>query len=382
MRVAIDVSPAMSSREGQGRVARELILALARIDHTNDYKLYYRESLLGSGSARFTIPQKNFTTVVNRIPYRLNRLLVKYFSFGTVEDFVGRVDVIHASSFSTDARPSSRTIVTVHDIAFLVMPECYSAERLCFHTDVTVPSIRRATLVLADSESTKSDIVKLLGVPPDRIRVVYLAAGSQFRPIKDEDAKLRVAKRYGLPSRFILFPSGSDPRKNCVRMLQAFHRARSKFAIPHQLVLAGDRRWLYADMFKAMEALELESDVTFTGYIPDEDFPVVYNLADAVVYPSLYEGFGLPPLEAMSCGVPVVTSNVSSIPEVVQDAALLIDPSDVGQLAEAMAAIVLDTCLRETLAGRGLKRAQAFSWEKSASAVLSAYEEVLSGNIS
>jgi glycosyltransferase involved in cell wall biosynthesis len=241
--------------------------------------------------------------------------------------------------------------------------------------------VERADLILADSENTKDDLVELLGVPRSKVKVIYPGVDERFRPIKDELALNDVRERYELPSRFILSLGTLEPRKNLVRLIEAFSLLSllSPFPFPFSplsLVIAGGKGWLYEDIFRKVEELGLGERVVFTGFVSDADLPVIYNLAELFVFPSLYEGFGLPVLEAMACGTPVVTSNSSSLPEVVGEAGLMVDPMDVEGLAEAMWRALSDHPLRERMIRSGMRRARGFTWEKSAEELLSLYKEL------
>jgi glycosyltransferase involved in cell wall biosynthesis len=257
----------------------------------------------------------------------------------------------------------------------MLFPECYLKPSLEKLLQEVPGCARKATLIIAVSQSTKEGLVNLLGIPPQKIRVVPLAVASRFKVVEDEALKESIRRKYALPPRFFLFVGLLNPRKNGVRLIQAYHRFKSETDLPHKLVFVGAKGWLYEDVLAQIEELGLEKEIIFTGYVADEDLPPIYNLAEALVYPSLYEGFGLPILEAMACGTPVITSNVSSAPEVAGGAALLVDPYDVDQLAEVMYKVASQGDLRAYLTRHGLKRARDFSWEKTALETLAVYEE-------
>jgi glycosyltransferase involved in cell wall biosynthesis len=216
----------------------------------------------------------------------------------------------------------------------------------------------------------------LLDVEPNRVAVVYGGVDSGFHPIEDE-ATLQAARvKYGLFSPFILYVGTIEPRKNLGRLLRAYTRLRAKYKTPHRLVVAGGLGWLYQDVLREIDELASEHEVIFLGRVPDEDLPTLYSLADVFAFPSLYEGFGLPPLEAMACGVPVVCSNTSSLPEVVGDAGILVSPYDIDALSEAIAGLLEDPARRSELAARGRERARLFTWERSARQLLAIYKRV------
>jgi glycosyltransferase involved in cell wall biosynthesis len=233
--------------------------------------------------------------------------------------------------------------------------------------------VHRADLVLADSQSTKDDLVELLGVEADRIEVVYPGVEERFHPIENQALLEEVRRRYNLPPRFILGLGTLQPRKNFVRLIEAYSLLVTRHS-SLQLVIAGGKGWLYEEIFATVERLGLEKKVVFPGFVADEDLPALYNLAELFVFPSLYEGFGLPPLEAMACGTPVITSDASSLPEVVGEAGLMVEATDVEGLTQAMQRVLEDSALRERMIAKGMKQAKKFTWEQAAAKLLSLYE--------
>jgi glycosyltransferase involved in cell wall biosynthesis len=211
---------------------------------------------------------------------------------------------------------------------------------------------------------------------PSRVEVVYPAVSADFRPIDDQAKLESVRARYNLRYPFILNQNVIEPRKNLPRLIQAYARLRKDLDIPHRLVIGGGLGWMYEPVFQAVEEYSLGEEVVFLGYVPDADLPALYHLADVFVYPTIYEGFGIPALEAMACGTPVVTSNSSSLPEAVGDAGLKVRPTDVDGIAEAIAQILTNATLREDLRRRGLERARLFTWQASAEKILAIYRRL------
>jgi len=228
--------------------------------------------------------------------------------------------------------------------------------------------------VLTLSEYSKRDIVRRYNVPPDKITVTGLAAAPMFRPIHDEARLSDVRERYGTGKEFILSVGNLQPRKNIKTLIEAYVRLRRADATRHRLVLVGKKAWLHDGIFAAARASGYADDLVFTGYVPDADLVALYNAADLFVYPSIFEGFGLPPLEAMACGTPVVTSNTSAIPETVGDAALTVDPLDPVSLADAIILALFNRTFHDYLARLGLQRAALFSWPMTAYAIRSLYQ--------
>ncbi|HIQ04823.1 MAG TPA: glycosyltransferase family 1 protein, partial [Anaerolineae bacterium] len=240
-------------------------------------------------------------------------------------------------------------------------------------------AVRRADHIIAVSECTKQDAARLLGVNETKITVIYEAADPFFRPVPSEEAKTWLRTRYSLPERFILFVSTIEPRKNVQGLLRAYHLLREDYRVEAPLVLVGARGWLYDEVFATVEELTLSQHCRFLGRVRRNDLLYLYNAASCLVQPSFYEGFGLTLLEAMACGTPVITSNVSSMPEVVGDAGLLVDPNDTAGLAVAMWRVLSDADLHSQLREKGLKRAASFSWKRAARETLTLYRHVAHG---
>ncbi len=252
----------------------------------------------------------------------------------------------------------AKKIVTVHDLAYF-LPE-YNAYPLIdtiYMKTMIKSSCKRADKIIAISKNTQKDIAHLLGIPVSKIDVIYEAADKKYRVINDKKELERIRKKYKLSREFILFTGGISPRKNLVRLMEAFNQISDK--IPHDLILTGGKGWKNS---KELELIKSNERIKKIGYVSDEDMPYLYNLADVYVYPSLYEGFGLPVLEAQACGCPVIASNVSSIPEVIDDSGIMIDPYDIAGLAGTIYKVLANMELREDLVKRGLERTKQFRW--------------------
>ncbi|MFB0545344.1 MAG: glycosyltransferase family 4 protein, partial [Anaerolineae bacterium] len=274
----------------------------------------------------------------------------------------------------------ARAIVTVHDLSFMRTPQCAEPSLRAYLNKVVPRSIQRADLILADSHSTKRDIIELLGMDARKIQVVPAGVGERFHPIDDEATLEKVRRRYHLEEPFILSVSTLEPRKNFTGLIEAYaqliERGSQIQRIPHKLVIAGAKGWLYEEIFATVERLGLAGRVIFPGFVAEEDLPALYNLAALLAFPSLYEGFGLPPLEAMACGTPVVTSNSSSLPEIVGGVGIMIEATDTEGLVEAMRRALQDGELRRSMIEKGLEQAKKFSWRKAAEKLLGAYRRM------
>jgi glycosyltransferase involved in cell wall biosynthesis len=261
------------------------------------------------------------------------------------------------------------SVVTVHDLAFLAYPAAFHASKRHYLTAMTHFSVHRARRVIAVSAHTRDDLIRHFGVQPERITVIPNAADERYRPADDPDAVARFKTAHNLPDRFILFVGTLEPRKNLRRLIAAFALLGSADA-DVTLVIVGASGWLTSDLAPLVQAHGLSDRIVFTGYVPDDELPRWYQAATVFCYPSLYEGFGLPALEAMACGTPVVTSRTSSLPEVTGDAALLIDPTDVRDLARALQSVLADEVRRNEMSEAGIARTRLFSWERTAAAIL------------
>jgi glycosyltransferase involved in cell wall biosynthesis len=286
-------------------------------------------------------------------------------------------DLLHGLAFVAPLVAPCPTVVTVYDLSFMRTPERFRPGNRWYLETFTRWSCRRARRVIAISENTKRDVMELLHIPGERVDVVYPGVDARFRPLPPEQvAAFRAAK--GLPERFVLYLGTIEPRKNLTVLLEAYAALR-RGGRTSQLVLAGGKGWMFEEVFARIEALALRDDVILPGYVPDEELPLWYNAAEVFVYPSLYEGFGIPPLEALACGKPAVVSNVSALPEAVGDAGLLVRPGDAAELADALQRLLGDAALRAELGARGRAHAARFSWERAAAETVAVYHRALEG---
>jgi glycosyltransferase involved in cell wall biosynthesis len=267
-------------------------------------------------------------------------------------------------------------VMTIPDLTTLRVPTFHQQENIDLMSDI-VAVAPRMDMVITESEHTKKDVTELLGIDADRVRVTPLAAHRQFRPVEDPAGLRAVMAKYDLHDRpYILTIGTLEPRKNHKRLVEAFARLKSQGNLrDYHLALIGGKGWLYDEIFETIRQHGLESHIRWLGYVPFEELPVLLSGATAFVYPSLYEGFGLPPLEAMSCGTAVITSNTTSIPEVVGDAAVTVDPTDTDAIAAAIQHVTSHTDDRQALRAKSLARAATFTWERTARLTLDAYEE-------
>jgi glycosyltransferase involved in cell wall biosynthesis len=357
---------------------RALVVALAELDSENQYLLLHAGPDQAD-EARFPVG-KNFSRRQIRLAQRYLDILWHRLGIPIpVNLLTGPIDIFHSPDFVLPPVQHAQTLLTVHDLAFLLHPECADAS-LREYLEKAVPrSVRRADLVVADSENTRNDVICLLGAPPERVEVVPGGVAPYFRPVEDQRrlAELRSRLRLG-EAPFILAVGVIEPRKNHSLLIEAYRLLRERQKLPHRLVVVGQRGWLWEGIVEQAERSAYRDDIVFVGFVPEEDLPAIYSAATVFAFPSLYEGFGLPPLEAMACGAPVVVSKASSLPEVVGDAGLQVDPRDPDGLAAALELLILDEPLRADLRRRGLERASTFTWHAAAGKLLAIYKKLAS----
>jgi glycosyltransferase involved in cell wall biosynthesis len=376
MIIGIDYTAAVRQRAGIGRYTRELVTALLALESPHQYVLFAATGGIGRQASNVKRRMSNVKRQASSVKFRtipisdewMARLWHRLRLPIPVEAITGPLDVFYSPDFVLPpTRRSTRTLLTVHDLSFLRYPEAF-VPKLRRYLERLVPrSIARADVVLADSAATQADIVSLLGAPSDKVQVLYSGVHPRFRPEAEPGERERLQARYSIGGRpYVLSVGTVQPRKNYIRLIHAFNQLTNQPTNhpPIQLLIAGGRGWLYQDIFA--EAEKQGDRVRLLGFVNEADLPALYRNAALFAFPSLYEGFGLPVLEAMACGVPVVCSDASSLPEVAGDAALLVDPHDEDALAEALARVLEETDLRREMIIRGLAQAARFTWERAA----------------
>jgi len=285
-------------------------------------------------------------------------------------------DLLHAPGYVAPVAATVPVVITLYDLMALRSPQwCKPTNRLHYGM-LLARSARKAAGIIVPSACTRHDVLEILAVDEEKVRVIPLGVGEEYRVVHDEAALDRVRRRYGLPRRFILFTGRNEPKKNLPGLVDALRLLKTQGQLPHQLVVVGDKGWRGGATERRIRQRGLAGDVRMVGFVPTADLVLLYNMADLFVFPSLYEGFGLPPLESMACGTAVVASNRGAVPEVVGDAALLIDPADVPALADAVSNVLGKESLKNALVQKGLARARLFSWKRAAEATEKFYRDV------
>jgi glycosyltransferase involved in cell wall biosynthesis len=367
MRIGIDARLVFYNRAGIGQYILRLVEALANLDPPDDEFV-----LLQSRKDKSSIIHSNGFTRKSLWTPSHNRFEQPALGF---EVSRLKLDLLHSPDFIPPFRRNCKSVITIHDLAFLLYPHFLTKESARYYGQID-RAWRKTDHIIAVSEATKQDSIKMLGVPEKKISVIHEAANPIYRQLPTHEAQQRVEEEYKFGRNFILFVSTIEPRKNLPSLLQAYRHLRDKYKRDELLVLSGSKGWLWEEVYETVSQLNLENDVAFLGRVPSADLVYLYNAARLLVHPSFYEGFGLTPLEAMTCGTPIIVSNTAALPEVVGDAGLMINPHDIDGLTVAMWRVLTEEDLRQELSHKGLKRAAKFSWQKAARETLEVYHKL------
>ena len=379
MIIGIDIRMlARGARTGVEEYTINLLSNMLCLDKNVKYKLFY------NGYQKIKLDYDwlklpNVELMQFRMPNRILDISSRFLNYPKIDKLLKEVDVFFSPHiFLSSVSKKCKTITTFHDLSFEKYPEFYSAGKNYWHLSMSPKKqARRADKIIAVSQSTKDDLVELYGIEPSKIKVIYSGV-NQVSSIKYQvSRKAEVRKKYNLPDIYILYLGTLEPRKNIIGLIKAFELCKRRRHIDVspsfasiKLVIAGSKGWLYKDIFRAANNSSVKNDIIFTGFVEDQDKSVLYSNAELFVYPSFYEGFGFPPLEAMSYGVPVVTSNFSSLPEAVGDAAVMVNPYNLDELAEAMEMVLTNENLKNLLIKKGFERVKKFNWQKCAEETL------------
>lgn len=365
MHIGIDARLVYYTRAGIGEYTLRLTQALARAFAETRFTLLQDRR---NGSP--LIDATNVAVARTLVPshHRLEQVFLPWVVNGMAPD------VFHSPDFIPPLRANVASVITIHDLAFLIYPHFMTKDGARYYGQID-RAVRRADRIIAVSESTKHDLIKKLGTSEDKITVIHEAADPLFQPEARDVALRHVQALFEIPEDFILFVSTIEPRKNVPGLLRAYRRLRDRYKLTPALVLVGAPGWLSDDVYTLVNELGLKSHCFFLGRVNSHDLHHLYNAARCLVHPAFYEGFGVTPLEAMACGTPVVCSNVSSLPEVVGDAALMVNPESDEEITVALWRILTDSALWGELRTKGLQRAATFSWERAARQTMEVYQQ-------
>jgi glycosyltransferase involved in cell wall biosynthesis len=372
MRIAIDATSIPARPAGAGVYGIELVRAMVERDRRDGYALFARTHALDeavAGRRNWRIEHVRASRA-GRLAWEQGRLPGRL--------AVLRIDVLHSTHHTLPLRPlRSRRVVTIHDVTFFRLSERYPPLRRAYFRAITQFSARVADAIIVPSEAVRADVVRTLSVAPAKIHVVYESAGNPYRPIPADDAAA-VARKYLLEPGYVLSVGSLEPGKNRGRLFRALRALRDEGVDSH-LAIAGQAAWRYEDEVALVDELGMGDRIHYLGYVPSRDLPGLYNAASAFAFPSLYEGFGLPVLEAMACGVPVLTSNISATAEVAGDAAVLVEPRDTEAIRDGLRALLTDSLQRDHFGRLGIARAGDFSWRRAADETHAVYEHAVLG---
>jgi glycosyltransferase involved in cell wall biosynthesis len=368
LKIGIEARWMIYEKTGFGNYASNFLKEISRIDDNNEYSIYLNDDYEND-----IFLKSNFKKII------IKRRPETYKHFSIPLDIImkkRKYDFYHYLYNAPSLLLPCPFILTIHDVSYKHIPNMISRKDLLSIIFQMSINAKRAARIISVSENTRNDIVNFFKVPEDRIEVIYEGVDDTFRVIKDADSRMRIACRYGLPEKFMLYVGTYLPHKNLETLLNAFCELKKNCDIPHKLVLAGKKGRNYESISRQISLLNLDEDVLTIGFVPDEDLPGLYNLSDVFIFPSLYEGFGLPLLEAMACGVPVISSRASCLPEIGGDGAVYFSPGNAQELADKVLEIINNISLRNIMIEKGLKRSKLFSWEKMAEKTLSLYEDL------
>jgi len=370
MKIGVDIR--FLARGVQSGVEEYTLNLLPRLFGFKDaeFKLFYN----AFKKNKLEFPWTSFLNIKvfqRSIPNRFLQLSSFLFNFPKIDKMIGGVDYFFSPHFIlAPTSKNCRKIITFHDLSFEYYPEFFSFSRNIWHKLMRPKKqAQEADIIISVSESTKEDLVNLYKIKPEKIKVIYPGVGEEFKKL-DSSKISKIKEKYNLPEKFILYFGTIEPRKNIDGIIKAFDLLKENLRSDIKLVIAGSPGWLYKNVFRAAEESMFKNDIIFTGFIEKEDKPSLYNLASLFVYPSYFEGFGFPPLEAMACGVPTIVSNCASLPEVAGEGALLVNPYYINEIFVAMKEVLTDASLREDLVNRGLYQAKKFSWDSCAKETL------------
>jgi glycosyltransferase involved in cell wall biosynthesis len=372
MRIGIDATALPPQPVGAGNYIINLIRSFAALDSDFEFVVFVQQSRQHLFDLPPT-PGLHWQQFPDASPAR--RLAWEQITFPGLAKHAG-IALLHSPHYTHPYRLHCPSVVTFHDMTFFLYPHLHTlAKRFFFATAIRI-SARHANALIAISESTRQDAIRLLEIPPNKISAIPLGVDENFHPVNNEFLLADVRQRYNLPEKFILYVGVVEPRKNLPLLLKSYKTLVNE-GINHPLVIVGRFGWMYNEVLRQIDTLGLKSRIHFTGYVPQADLPIVYNLADVFVYPSIYEGFGLPPLEAMACGTPVITTAISSMPEHVGDAGILVPAEDEWALSRAIHSVLTDRMLHDQLSLKGPRQAAKFTWKRTAQETLQVYKKVL-----
>lgn len=377
MKICIDIRSLTMPKTGVGYYTNNLINSILYLDQENEYNLFYYNFF--NRKYEFDIDGNRVSSKeIKFIPQRVFNFVWRYIDFPKLDTIVGKMDLFHFPNFTMMPVKKGKVVITVHDLSFMRYPHFTEPKNLKLLKRLFVKSIHRADLIFADSEFTKRDIIDVYHIDENKIQTVYLGVDNKFNANITLSEIEKVKEKYFLPDKYIFYVGTLEPRKNIPALLNAYKllKERNK-GLPYKLVIVGMKGWLYNKIFQDIQKLQLENDIIFTGYVEDNDLHLIYSGGSLLVYPSFYEGFGFPVIEAMACGIPVVCSDKTSLPEVAGDASIFCSTDDYEEISIKIEQVLSDKQLKKEMVNKGFQQARKFTWEKTAKTVLSSYKELV-----
>lgn len=364
------------ARRGWGVYSYQLLKAILSIDKENTYRCLYNIFFKGDKKSILLSQNPRLKNLILPIPGRAMELLWEKWNILSAETFLGDIDILHSPYEFLPKIKKARSVATVHDVTFLKYPEYLDSGFVNLLTRRLNHIKENADRIITVSNNTKKELIALSGIPSERITVIPEGADERFRPMEDKKRVEDTVRGYNISEPYILFVGAADEDKNLVRLSEAFTQLIREYK-DLKLVFAGSIGWGYRQLHEKIKNFHIDKQVIFTGYVPESDLPTLYNGAKILAIPSIHEGFGLPALEAMACGTPVLSSNTSSLPEVVGDAAVQVNPYNVDEIANGLRRLIEDEALRQSCIKKGLIQARHFSWESAAEKVINLYKEII-----
>lgn len=374
MIIAFDISYIQKKRAGIGRAALSVLQNLLEHDRTNEYILHGWSFSLDIETIKI-FKKPNVQLSLLKIPGNIKRFYWNRFRTPNIEYFLKSINIFHSSDPLLPPLHTAKSIITIHDLSYKKYPYLFQKQVLNWDKYI-LKSIKRADAIITPSDQSRNDIIEFFPSAVDKINVVHFPIESIFTNIPETNYDSLIKSKYNLDNPFILFVGTIEPRKNLVNLIRAFEMFQHKHKSPLQLVICGKLGWLYRDIFEAIKQSSIVSTIRYFNYLPEKELASLYRLARIFVFPSLYEGYGFPVLESMASGTPVITSNTSSLKEIAEGAAILVDPTNVDELADAMMRLSENDSLRTELSRRGLERIKFFNPETAAEQVLNIYKQL------
>jgi glycosyltransferase involved in cell wall biosynthesis len=374
MNIAIDATSIPRNKTGVGVYLVNLINEISNLDANNSYYIFVQSDDVDS----FNIEKDNFhLIIIDSNKYR--KVFLRLFWEQIILPKKLKeydIDILHSPHYTSPVFTKVSRVVTFHDMTFYTLPKVHTFfKRLLFKIYMKISS-KIADKIVTVSESTAKDVEKILDVSSNKTCVTYNAKKDMYKPINNQENIVEVCSKYNIRDNYVLFVGTLEPRKNIKTLIKSYSKLIKEINKEIKLVVVGKKGWMYKEIFELMRSLGIDNQVIFTGFADLEDLPYLYNGAEVFVYPSIYEGFGIPVLEAISCGTPTITSNVSSMPEVIGDAGITVNPNDVDELKDAIKRIIEDDDLKEQFRKQGIEQAKKFTWKNCAKDTLQVYKKI------